>query len=94
MDSFVLAAGEKVEWMREEMVDLHRVDWIIEGICGFRLGGSVSEMGWCNWLLGLLHFICSPTDEVSARRGMISVNSRRERQRKKKVASFGALGWN
>lgn len=33
---------EKVERSREEMVDLHLVDWIMEGICGF---GSVSEMG-------------------------------------------------
>lgn len=52
---------EKVERRREEMVDLQRVDWIIEGIDGF---GSDSEMGWFKWLkslLGLLNFMCSPT---------------------------------
>lgn len=47
---------EKVERRREEMVDLQRVDWRREGICGF---GSVSEMRWLNWFLGLLHLMCS-----------------------------------
>jgi hypothetical protein len=69
--SFVVVVEEKVESRKEEMVDLQRVDWIMEGICGFGLGGSVSEMGWWNWLLGLLHFkhrhgfftLCEPQRE-------------------------------
>jgi hypothetical protein len=44
--SFVVVVEEKVDRRKEEMVDLQRVDWIMEGICGFGLGGSVSEMGW------------------------------------------------
>lgn len=63
----LLLVVEKVESSREEMVDLQRVDWIIDGICcGF---GSDSEMGCMNWLLGLLNLMCSATVEVS---GMIS----------------------
>lgn len=56
---------EKVERRREEMVDLHLVDWIMEGICG--LGSVSSMMGWCwlwwwlNWFLGLLHLMRSAT---------------------------------
>lgn len=70
--SFAVEVEEKVERRNEEMLDLQRVDWIIEGICGFELGGSATEMGCWNWLLGLLHFICSPIDEASPRTGMIS----------------------
>lgn len=55
----------KLERRREEMVDLHRVDWIMEGV------GSVSEMGWLNWLLGLLHLLCSAiVVELSVTTGM------------------------
>lgn len=83
MVSFVVVVEEKVESRKEEMVDLQRVDWIMEGICGFGLGGSVSEMGWWNWLLGLLHFFCSPIDEASAAStGMVSIHSVSLRERK------------
>lgn len=40
--ALLVVVVEKVESKREEMVDLQRVDWIIDGICcGF---GSASEM--------------------------------------------------
>ncbi|MCZ6914024.1 MAG: hypothetical protein O7C59_05895, partial [Rickettsia endosymbiont of Ixodes persulcatus] len=82
---------EKVERRKEDMVDLHRVDWIMDGICGFGLGGSVSEMGWWNWLLGLLHFFSSPIDEASAaRKGMISIHSLRDIA---KASVFCVYGW-
>lgn len=92
MVSFVLAVvEEKVERRKEDMVDLHRVDWIMDGICGFGLGGSVSEMGWWNWLLGLLHFFSSPIDEASAaRKGMISIHSLRDIA---KASVFCVYGW-
>ncbi|KAM1843601.1 hypothetical protein ACFX13_018138 [Malus domestica] len=36
------------------------------------VAGSVSEMGWLNWVLGLLHFMCSaPAVELSVR-GMVA----------------------
>ena len=57
----------KLERRREEIVDLQRVDWRMEG-AGFGMYGSVSEMGWISWLLGLLHFMCS---ELSERTGMV-----------------------
>lgn len=54
----LLLVLEKVERKREEMVDLQqRVDWIMEGICGF---GSVSVTTMVLFL-GLLHFMCSAT---------------------------------
>lgn len=37
---------EKVERRREDMVDLQRVDWIMEGICGSEIGGPISEICW------------------------------------------------
>jgi len=90
--SFVVVVEEKVDRRKEEMVDLQRVDWIMEGICGFGLGGSVSEMGWWNWLLGLLHFFCSPIDEASAARtGMISILSTREQERERERVCFSCL---
>lgn len=73
-DSFppLVVLLEKVESRREEMVDLQRVDWIIEGIDdGF---GSDSEMGWFKWfkwVLGFLNFMCSPTVGVCVATGMI-----------------------
>lgn len=73
--SFVEFVLEKVERRREEMVDLHLLDWIIDGICGLGLvGGSISEMGWCwNWFLGLLHLTCS-RPVVSSTTGMVSLS--------------------
>lgn len=44
----------KLERRREEIGDLQLVDWIMDG-GGFGLYGSVSEIGWINWLRGLLH---------------------------------------
>ena len=53
----------KVEIRREEMVDLHRVDWMIEGILGFGMGSDgLVEIGG---FLGFLHLRCSPMVELS-----------------------------
>lgn len=65
----------KLERRREEIVDLQRVDWIMDG-AGFGLYGSVSEMGWINWLLGLLHFMCS---ELSVTTGMVSTQKKKKK---------------
>lgn len=62
---------EKVE-RREEMVDLHLVDWIMDWTCGV---GSVSEIRWLNWFLCLLHFMRSLTT------AMIYTDRERERER-------------
>lgn len=52
----------KVEIRREEMVDLHRVDWMMEGILGFGMGSDgLVEIGG---FLGFLHFRCSPMVEL------------------------------
>lgn len=59
-----------MERKREDMVDLVRVDWIIDGICGFGSGSAVI------WFLGLLILICSDIvegddeDELSKTTGM------------------------
>lgn len=66
----------KLERRREEIVDLQRVDWIMDG-AGFGLYGSVSEMGWINWLLGLLHFMCS---ELSVTTGMVSTQNKNKKK--------------
>jgi hypothetical protein len=39
-------------------------------------------MGWWNWLLGLLHFLCSPIDEAStASTGMVSIHCEPQREK-------------
>lgn len=53
----------KVEIRRDEMVDLHRVDWMIEGILGLGIGSDgLVEIGG---FLGFRHFRCSPMVELS-----------------------------
>jgi hypothetical protein len=52
------------------------------GFAASGLEGSVSEMGWWNWLLGLLHFLCSPIDEAfAASTGMVSIHCEPQREK-------------
>lgn len=60
------ASWEEAERI-EEMVDLQRVEWGREGICG---SGLVWEMRCENWVLGLVHLECWDS-EASAASGMV-----------------------
>lgn len=62
---------EKVERRREEMVDLQRVEWIMEGI------GSDSGMNWV-FLCLLLHCRCSVIAEAFVTTGMVMIQRERE----------------
>lgn len=85
--SLVLAV--KPERRREEIVDLQRVDWMMDG-AGFGLYGSISEMGWINWLLGLLHFMCS---ELSVTTGMVSTENKQRKEKRIQLYLGLVLKW-